>query len=262
MDSWDEARMNQLRTFCQAKEISSNSIIKLRLLEDFDIVCVCDDSGSMNAALNQGTSSDAFGKKMTRWDELCHAVQFICEVATALDKNGIDVFFLNRPGVVGVFSTDAVKQLFVTPPHGYTPTVAALKNVLTAKAESLKERKVLLILLTDGQPTDTNGNVQIDEFVLFIRQKPATLFVSIVACTDDKSVLNYLDQLDSSVPNIDVCDDFHDEKQQVLQKTGVSLSYGDYICKIMLGSVDPSFDKLDESTQQQSSDPSSCCLIC
>jgi len=259
--------LNQLRAFCQAKEISSNSVVKLRQLEDFDIVCLCDDSGSMNAALVEGNPSDPFGKKVTRWDELCNAVQFIVEVATALDKNGIDVFFLNRPGVGGVYSIDAVKQLFVTPPQGYTPTVAALGNVLNVKAESLKERKVLLILLTDGEPTDTNGNVQINEFVLFMRQKPSTLFVSIVACTDDKSVLTYLDKLDRSVPNVDIVDDFRDEKQQILQKSGLNLSYGDYICKMLLGPVDPSFDKLDESTKQQSQNNSSsnsnaCCLIC
>jgi len=268
MATWDEVRMNQLRNFCQAKEISASTIGKLRQLEDFDIVCLCDDSGSMSTAVeDQGTTRDPFGKRMTRWDELCVAVQFIAEVATALDKNGIDIFFLNREGMAGVFSVPQIQQLFLAPPHGYTPTVDALKNILTVKAESLKERKVLLILLTDGEPTDTNGNVQIHDFVLFMRQKPATLYVSIVACTDDLSVLGYLDQIDSTVPNVDVNDDYRDERKQVLQKSGLNLSYGDYICKVMLGPIDRSFDKLDEggNSQNQQTKKSSeacCCLIC
>jgi len=267
MASWDEVRLNKLRIFCQSKEISESSIVKLRQLEDFDIVCLCDDSGSMSTAVqDQGPNRDPFAVKKTRWDELCLTVQTIAEVATALDKDGIDIFFLNRPGMKCIFSNDQIKGLFVTPPAGYTPTVAALQNVLVEKAQSLTERKVLLILLTDGQPTDLSGQVQIQDFVLSIRQKPSNLYVSIVACTDDESVLTYLDQLDNNVPFVDVSDDFYNERKQVLAKSGLSLSYGDYICKILLGPIDPSFDQLDESTKPQQKSPanqsSPCCAIC
>jgi len=273
MASWDEVRLNQLRNFCQSKEISESSILKLRKLEDFDIVCLCDDSGSMaNTVQDEASSCDPFAIKKTRWDELCTTVQTIAEAATALDKDGIDIFFLNRPGMQNVVSTEQIRGLFVTPPNGYTPTVDALRNVLIAKAQSLKERKVLLILLTDGEPTDVSGNVQINEFVLFIRQKPSNLYVSIVACTDDESVISYLDQLDDTVPNVDVSDDFYNERKQVLAKSKINLSYGDYLCKILLGPIDPEFDALDESvkgdrTRGPTKSPAvasnhCCCVIC
>ncbi|CAF4267956.1 unnamed protein product, partial [Adineta steineri] len=44
---------------------------RLCLLEDYKIIIVCDDSGSMNTTID--------GSQDTRWDELCSIVKLLIE---------------------------------------------------------------------------------------------------------------------------------------------------------------------------------------
>ena len=76
---------------------------KLRVLEDYETIIICDDSGSMSAIVDDSTGP--LGKKKTRWDELCQTVSIITEIATALDPNGIDIYFLNRSPLHNVRAT-------------------------------------------------------------------------------------------------------------------------------------------------------------
>ena len=194
---------------------------------------------------DQLTSNDPFAKRKTRWDELCESVAIVSELAVTLDTDGIDIYFLNRAGMKMVTSVHQIHSLFSTPPSGYTPIVPALQQILKEKAKALSEKKVVLVLFTDGEPTTATGEVEIDKCIACICEKPSNLFVSIVACTDDSSVLEFLDGLDKAIPSVDVSDDFVSEKKQVLEKTGARLSFGDYICKILLGPIDKSFGGLD-----------------
>ena len=99
-----------------------------------------------------------------------------------------------------------------------------------------------MILATDGQPTDDYGNVQLQQFVSFIKNKPKNLYLSIVACTEDESAVDYLDGfIENKYPNLDVSEDYQCERAEVKKKTGKAFTFGDYVCKIMLGPVDPSF---------------------
>jgi len=246
--------MENLRNFCLAKEISLASVSKLRQLEDYDIVCLCDDSGSMTTALaGQGNDSDPFGKRKTRWDELCESMLIVGELANTLDKDGIDIYFLNREGVTNVTSVEQIQSAFSTPPLGFTPIVPSIQRILKEKSESLTEKKLLLVLFTDGEPTSATGEVQIDEFLACIRDKPSKLYVSIVACTDDSSVFDYLNLLDKDIPGVNVCDDFFNERKQIMEKTGSRLSFGDYICKILLRPIDSTFGDLDVETLKRKS---------
>ena len=56
---------------------------KLEILHDFEIVLVCDDSGSMNTPIKDN-NGDA-----TRWDELKTVVNIVISIATIYDNNGI-----------------------------------------------------------------------------------------------------------------------------------------------------------------------------
>ena len=49
-------------------EMNVDYVGKLRQLESYEIIFVCDDSGSMAAVLKEG--NDPFGKQQTRWDEV------------------------------------------------------------------------------------------------------------------------------------------------------------------------------------------------
>lgn len=264
--SYDQHRLSKLKAFSEKYEVSHDNVIKLRQLEDFDTVIICDDSGSMLTTIDDNTtvSGNAFAAKTTRWDILRRIVTIVVEASTALDKNGVDIYFLNRPPLLGTWDVNQITEAFQFPPQGYTPTIRVMQQVLASKADVLKERKLLVILATDGRPTDDLGNDQAPQFPAFIKSKPGSLYLSIVACTDDDQAVNFLDELmEMKIPNVDVTEDYKAECAEVKSANGPSypFSFGDYICKIMLGSVDDSFG--DKALGLIGAPPknSGCCMI-
>jgi hypothetical protein len=110
--------------------------------------------------------------------------------------------------------------------------------VIQSKKEVLKEKNVLMVLATDGQPTDDDGNIQLQEFVDFIASKPERLYLSILACTDDSEEMSYLDNLEAlQIPHFCVSDDFRDERKRFRAETGDILTHGTYLAKVLLGPI-------------------------
>lgn len=103
----------------------------------------------------------------------------------------IDLYFLNRAIVKGVTSSSQLVDVFKNGPAGLTPTSNVLRQVLTANAANIAERKLLIIILTDGQPTNASGTVDTEtlKHVLMNERKADRVYVSIVACTDDSSTM-------------------------------------------------------------------------
>ena len=196
-----------------------------------------DDSGSMNAFTSPGK---------TRWNEVQEYCNLVVNLAATLDSDGIDVLFLNRPGFTHITNSAQIAPAFVRPPGGFTPLAISVSRILQEKARS--EKKILLIIATDGEPTTPTGVVDIPGFTRVLRERNANVFVSIIACTDDESSVGYLNKLDSDIPRLDVTDDYVSERREVLAAQGPSyqFSFGDYVVKSLLGSIDPMFDALDE----------------
>ena len=69
------------------------------------------------------------------------------------------MYFLNRHPMYNVTSVQQISDAFATPPNGYTPIVNTLRRVLKEKTKCLSEKKLLIILATDGEPTDENGKI-------------------------------------------------------------------------------------------------------
>ena len=61
----------------------------LYLLEEYEIIIVCDDSGSMTTEIEN--------TNLTRWDLLSFIVKIVADISIVFDENGIDIYFLNRP---------------------------------------------------------------------------------------------------------------------------------------------------------------------
>ena len=160
------------------------------------------------------------------------------------------MYFLNRPGFNRVASSAQVAAAFGPPPSGFTPLAAAVTRILVEKASVIAEKKLLLVIATDGEPTNTSGQVDIPGFASVLQGRHANVFVSIIACTDDEGSVGYLNKLDRSVPRLDVTDDFQSERREVLLAQGSTFrfGFGDYVVKSLLGSVDPYFDNLDEKS--------------
>lgn len=100
--------------------------------------------------VDESDASSAFAPRKTRWDELLETMKIIVQVATMFDKDGVDIYFLNREPHRKVTTIEQITSAFSYQPEGYTPIVKCLKHILQEKQVALKERKVLLVLATDG----------------------------------------------------------------------------------------------------------------
>lgn len=77
-------------------EISRFFSKKLRVLNDFKLVFILDDSGSMNEVLEDSPLNHG-SYKASRWDELQEFMRISIELVTVLiEDGGCDVYFLNR----------------------------------------------------------------------------------------------------------------------------------------------------------------------
>jgi hypothetical protein len=216
----------------------------LKELYNYKIVLICDDSGSMNMQTNYGER---------RWDELYRFVETAFGVTEFIRQGYLDVHFLNRGSLYGIAELRQIKEVFDRAPSGGTPLVPALRRVLCETYQNTAKGRIIIIA-TDGEPTDNNGYSNINELKkVLLYERSHQDYVTFLACTDDDSAIGYLNQWDSEIPRVDVVDDYQSEKKEVKQAQGVHFpfSYGDYILKTMLGSAIPELDRLDESPHQQ-----------
>jgi hypothetical protein len=61
-----------------------------------------------------------------------------------------------------------------------------------------------------------------------------------------------LNKWDREIPNLDVTDDYESEKNHIKRAKGKQFrfSFGDYVVKSIMGSIEPKLDLLDESKCQ------------
>ena len=238
----DVAVLRRLVSACSRHGIRPDYIRALRNLEAFDIVLIADDSGSMAQESSQGD-----GTATTRWGELRDVARVVVDIAAAVDQDGLDVFFLNREELKNVVEPGAVLARFNDPPRGGTPLTSTLKRALHAKGMQLcgetaalapgtrrSGKRLLFIIATDGEPDSDEGGAP--GFTAALRALPENCFVQLVACTDDEEAVAWMDQLDGQVRYVDVNDDYHSERAQVLaaQGGGFAFSRADYIVKVLL----------------------------
>lgn len=219
-------------------EIPEKLARRLRVLADYDIILLCDDSGSMNTLID--------GTQRTRWDELKSYVEIILDVATIFHPNGIDTFFLNRPHLT-LHDRSQVDEAFAARPKGVTPIVDTLRPILASQRN--RSRKTLIFIATDGAPTDRQGNINVDVLkkVMNEERQVATTFVTFLICTDDNICVDYLNDWDETMVNVDVVDDFRTERAQIWQEQGrhFRFSKGEYIVKALIGAIDSEIGQLD-----------------
>jgi hypothetical protein len=60
-----------------------------------------------------------------------------------------------------------------------------------------------------------------------------------------------LNRWDQSIKHLDVIDDYNSERKEIRRRNGSKyrFSYGDYVVKSLIGSLDPQLDKTDEKSK-------------
>ena len=234
---------DRLRELTLKYEIQEELGERLRLLEDYEIIILCDDSGSMKTTID--------GTKRTRWDELCDIVKIVLEIGVIFDSSGVDIHFLNRRGMTNVINPEVIDGLFAKPPRGYTPLVSALKYIFQLPATQRgNDKKALIFIATDGAPTDEKGTVNVNELEHLMTQERQsdTTHVMFLICTDDPTCVDYLNEWDQKMINVDVTDDYRTERDKIRKYRGPNypFSIGDYIVKALIGAIDPQIDRTNE----------------
>ena len=213
---------------------------RLDILSNFEIVLIVDDSGSMNTPITNS-------KHATRWEELKEVVSIVVRISTIFDEDGIDINFLNRPSYDNVRDNYTINHILRDNPYGLTPLNNALQKVLDKYSDSAKP--VLVVIATDGIPTDSLGYQDIETFTRTLKNRDYSKFyISFLACSDQENDVGYLNKLDRKIPNIDTLDDYNSELQEVRSAQGKKFKYsfGDHVVRLLLGPICPELDKLDE----------------
>jgi hypothetical protein len=235
--------LNEYRfdNICQQYEITGQFAQYLRHhLINYKVVLVCDDSGSMSTLTRF---------REPRWAELCRFVSTVFSVTECIEQSPLDVYFLNRPSLLNVQQLGQITEAFAAPPCGPTPIVPVLRHALAQPCPPTYMGRIF-ILCTDGEPTDQYDRPNPRQlYDLLARERRYNDYVTILACTDDDSSIEYLNRWDVLLPRLDVVDDYENEKKEVLWAQGrqFRFSFGDYVVKILLGSVVPQLDRLDEA---------------
>ncbi len=76
------------------------------------------------------------------------------DICAVMDANGVDVYFLNREPILNVTNAQTIRHAFNSPPQGMTPLVPAIRRILASKRSQAYEKKLLLLIATDGYSLD------------------------------------------------------------------------------------------------------------
>ena len=195
---------------------------KLQMLDQFKIVLLCDDSVSMNTSIS---------KTETRWSNLKKTIEIIYNLSSIFEKNkdGLDLYFLNRSGRCNVKDINIIDGLLKQEPYGKTP----LKKKCSQIFKRYQNKKILLIITTDGNPTDDNGNVEINEFIKCLKTRDSNnIYISILSCSDNDNEISYLDKVNKCSNNIYILDNYkenHEYESNLIQYT-----FGTHITKLFI----------------------------
>lgn len=153
-------REEKFREIVDKYEISMDFAGRLQQLQGFKICFIFDDSGSMNSPLmDSPLNNENTLLKATRWDELQYFAKIGLEIANLFDPDGTSIYFLNKkPSPVhNIRHESELVPLFADRPRGFTPLARVLDQVINENSQYLNEKKLLILICTDGEPTDDRG---------------------------------------------------------------------------------------------------------
>jgi len=209
------------------------------------VVLLCDDSDSMNRPIAEEGTDPFAPKRSTRWLELKKLASNIIEIVTAVNPDGLDIHFLNRPNLEHISAVTGLQNAFGVIPVGGTPLVGKISSIINTYQQKIsRSQQLLLIVITDGEPTDGTRN---DLFNVLVNKKD-NIHISFAECTDQAEDMEYLDAWDGIIKNFDNTDDYREELSRVknVQGSQFKFDYMDYVVKILLATFVRWYYNLDQ----------------
>ncbi|EXJ84102.1 hypothetical protein A1O3_04769 [Capronia epimyces CBS 606.96] len=233
-------------------EIASD-IVKLAL---YDVILYIDDSGSMQ-----------FEENGERIDDLKLILSRVAYAASLFDDDGIQVRFMNSPEQGNnIRSEQQVTELVArTRFSGLTPMGRELQAkilgplVLDPARRGALRKPVLVITITDGQPTGENSSdvariikAASDELARNPRAGKGALALQFAQVGNDLKAREFLGKLDEEPGIGDIIDctsNFEVEADEMSRANPpVQLSPELWLVKLLLGAIDSSYDTKDEKS--------------
>jgi hypothetical protein len=213
-------------------DINPEMAHNLQALDFFKVVLILDDSGSMNL------ESDTPGM-ITRWHELKYFADITIEIVSAINPYyGCDVFFLNSSPIRNIRHASELNNYFTAGPHGVTPLTRALESVLyDNQLYSMNGKNLLILMITDGEPTDLNGNLDVQRFEQCLLSLPYYAYVELVSLGNDPRSAAYLEMLKREQPRVNLVGNFRKEsalKIRNSKRNENSFSFGDYVANSLV----------------------------
>ena len=239
-------------------------------------IWIVDNSGSMatrdgHRFVETTDSSAVKAVECTRWAEMQQTVSYHVQMAALLQSPTV-FRMLNDPGRIAgpqqfsiaehsaseINREVAVAQqvMLNAAPGGVTPLIPHLQevrqNILDMEDQLRKDgSKVVLVLATDGLPTDQRGisDRQVQrQFVDALRMlEGLPVWIVVRLCTDEEEVVDFWNNLDNQLElSLEVLDDFIAEAKEI-QDTNTWLNYGLPLHRMReMGFYHKLFDLLDE----------------
>lgn len=209
------------------------------ILSTCEVVLLCDDSDSMISPIAEEGTDPFAPTSSTRWRELKKLASIIIQFITAIKETGLDIYFLNRDKICGVNTIVGLQDTFNKPPTGGTNLVKSLMEIYNDKKDILSYKKLLIVVITDGEPVDGTNNARDNlrsTIEYMVSNSNNNLHLSFTECTDNAEDMSYLDQWNGNIFNFDNTDDYREELQRVklTQGTKFKFDYTDYVVKILL----------------------------
>jgi hypothetical protein len=221
------------------------------VLSTCEIVLLCDDSESMSLNIAEEGTDPFAPRNSTRWLELKKLAAVIIQFVTSVNDNGLDLYFLNRQKICNVNSLSGLQNIFNLPPQGSTNISNALLEIYEDKKYVLGHKKLLIVVVTDGEPTDNTKNPRTTLFntiQYIVSDGSNNVHISFAECTDNSEDMQYLDDWDGLLQNFDNTDDYREEliKIKAIQGMQFKFDYTDYVIKILLATFIRWYYNLDQ----------------
>ncbi|KAJ3171806.1 hypothetical protein HDU87_008274 [Geranomyces variabilis] len=216
----------------------------------YDIVIYADDSGSM-AAMENGE----------RIDDLNLIVSKVAEIASLFDQDGISVRFMNSDAQGNNITSEAQASQLVrnvkymgTTPLGTKLDAKVIQPMVLAPARAGSLPKpVLVIVITDGEPVgETRSHINnvitaAKQALGSTRYGPSAVAFQFAQVGKDTAAQKFLADLDNDpvIGKMIDCTSYYEMEQMEMQRKGVDLTPGMWLVKLMVGSIDPTYDEND-----------------
>jgi len=224
------------------------------ILSGQEKIIIIDNSGSQNWAIKPGNTEIVHhdGSPVARYEEAREFLRMAIPFLSIDAPNGIELYFINpvhgRRSHPGIHSYEQVLDLLAVPPYGGTPLLEAWNDVQLRYRHAVTEQGVVTVIITDGAPNDTIAFRN----AIKNRLNPSKNVVNFLVTTDQDTDVEYLDDMDTLIPAVDVTDDYQTELAQIRKKRGHSYQFsrGDYVLKAVIGGASPKIDSQDEDSQE------------